>query len=130
MECVRQDEGDGGKWRYVASSTPKAMASPPTSVNSLVANCGGRVATALPLHKRRQFAAGKLLHVIWWRGVIFSIIWSMKAKRKNRKKRQLKVKTIDSPAKKAKGSVAKKSGKARAGKKQNVNVKSPEGNPG
>ena len=39
--------------------------------------------------------------------MIFSIIWSMKAKRKNRKKRQLKVKAVDKPAKKAKGSVAK-----------------------
>ena len=49
MECVRQDEGDGGrlwgamrkqdhvvggKWRYAPSSTPKVTASPPTSVNS------------------------------------------------------------------------------------------------
>lgn len=50
----------------------------------------------------------------------------MKAKRKNRKKRQLKVKTVDRPTKKAKGSVPKKTGKTKSGKRQNVKVKSPE----
>ncbi|MBP3404600.1 MAG: DNA translocase FtsK 4TM domain-containing protein [Kiritimatiellae bacterium] len=50
----------------------------------------------------------------------------MKAKRKNRKKRQLKVKTVDRPTKKAKGSVPRKNGKTKSGKRQNVKVKSPE----
>ena len=50
----------------------------------------------------------------------------MKAKRKNRKKRQLKVKTVDRPTKKAKGSVPRKTGKTKSGKRQNVKVKSPE----
>lgn len=50
----------------------------------------------------------------------------MKAKRKNRKKRQLKVRSVDKPAKKAKGRVPKKSGKINPGKRQNVKVKSPE----
>lgn len=50
----------------------------------------------------------------------------MKAKRKNRKKRQLKVKTVDRPTKKAKGSVPKKTGKTKSGKRQNVKVRSPE----
>lgn len=31
-------ETNGGKWRYVPSSTPKATTSPPTSVNSPAAN--------------------------------------------------------------------------------------------
>ena len=50
----------------------------------------------------------------------------MKAKRKNRKKRQLKVKAVDKPEKKAKGSAPKKSGRVKSGKRQNVKVKSPE----
>ena len=50
----------------------------------------------------------------------------MKAKRKNRKKRQLKVRSVDKPAKKAKGRVPKKSGKINPGKRQNVKVKTPE----
>jgi len=50
----------------------------------------------------------------------------MKAKRKNRKKRQLKVKTVDRPTKKAKGRAPKKSGRVKSGKRQNVKVKSPE----
>ena len=50
----------------------------------------------------------------------------MKAKRKNRKKRQLKVKTVDKPAGKAEGNAQKKPGKTKSGKRQNVRVKSPE----
>ena len=50
----------------------------------------------------------------------------MKAKRKNRKKRQLKVRSVDKPAKKAKGRVPRKTGKTKSGKRQNVKVKSPE----